>query len=183
MKDQERKWADLMRSSLAGDSESYRLLLEALAQPLRIVIRGASSRYQVSASDTEDILQETLLAIHLKRHTWKQTEPLGPWVRAIARNKLIDALRRRGHRVHLPLEDWIETLEAPEPEKSLSNVDAEKLLSVVNGRQRDVVRAIAIEGLSAKEAATRFGISEGAVRVALHRGLNTIAAAFREDGL
>ena len=51
-------------------------------------------------------MQETLIAIHLKRHTWIETEPFGPWMRAIARHKFIDALRRRGRRVHVPIEDF-----------------------------------------------------------------------------
>jgi RNA polymerase sigma-70 factor, ECF subfamily len=51
-----------------------------------------------------------LLAIHLKRHTWDAAAPLGPWVRAIARNKLIDALRRRGRRVEIPIDDFADFL-------------------------------------------------------------------------
>jgi RNA polymerase sigma-70 factor (ECF subfamily) len=61
----------------------------------------------------------------------------------------------------------------------LSSRDAERLLSVLRGRQRDVIHAISIEGISTREAAARFRISEGAVRVALHRGLSALAAAHR----
>lgn len=174
-----------MRAALAGDELCYRRLLTELAPALRIMTRRAAAQFPAASADIEDIVQETLLAIHLKRHTWKDTEPLGPWIRAIARNKMIDAMRRRGRRgrVDVPLEDFADVLAAPEPEPQLAPGDAEKLLAAINGRQRDVVRAIAVDGLSAGETATQFGMSEGAVRVALHRGLAALAAAFRTDDI
>jgi RNA polymerase sigma-70 factor, ECF subfamily len=42
-------------------------------------------------------------------------------------------------------------------------------------RQREVLQSIALDGASLAEAAARLGISEGAVRVALHRGLAALA--------
>jgi RNA polymerase sigma-70 factor, ECF subfamily len=172
-----------MRRSLAGDEAAYRRLLESLAPALRAIVRSAASQFRFPAADIEDIVQETLLAVHLKRQTWRETEPLMPWLRAIARNKLIDALRRRGRGGHMdvPIEGFEETLAAPEPEPHLLPEDADRALSAISGRQRDVVRAIAVDGLTAVETAARLGISEGAVRVALHRGLAAIAAAFRTE--
>lgn len=183
LKNRETEWADWMRRGLAGDEASYRRLLETLAPALRAVVRGAASQFRLPAADIEDIVQETLLAVHLKRQTWKDTELLTPWLRAIARNKLIDALRRRGRggRVDVPIDDVLETLAAPEPEVHLSPAEADRVLSVINGRQRDVVRAIAVDGLTAAETAARMGVSQGAVRVALHRGLAAIAAVFRAE--
>lgn len=183
VKDREMEWAEWMRRGLAGDEASYRRLLEALAPALRAIVRSAASRYRLPAADIEDIVQETLLAVHLKRQTWKETEPLTPWLRAIARNKLIDVLRRRGRggRIDVPIDRMAETLAAPETEAQLSPRETNRVLSAINGRQRDVVRAIAVEGLTAAETAARLGVSEGAVRVALHRGLAAIAAAFRTE--
>ena len=99
---------------------------------------------------------------------------------AIARHKLIDSLRRRGRHIELPIDDLIDVLPAEIPTERLSSRDAERLPSVLTGRQRDVVRAISIEGMSAREAAHRFRMSEGAVRVALHRGLSTLAVSCRD---
>ena len=59
-------------------------------------------------------MQETLLAVHLKRQTWDERQPLLPWVRAIAQNKLIDNLRRRGRRVHVPIDDVSDALAVDE---------------------------------------------------------------------
>ena len=99
---------------------------------------------------------------------------------AIARHKLIDSLRRGGRHIELPIGDLIDVLPAEIATERLSSRDAERLLSVLSGRQREVVHAISVEGISAREAAGRFGISEGAVRVALHRGLSALAVSYRD---
>ena len=177
--DRDRTWADWMRAANAGDEIAYRRLLEALAPFLgQVVRRGFRSGF--GNCDVEDVVQETLLAIHLKRQTWNEREAITPWVTAIARHKLIDSLRRRGRHVELPIDDFLDVLPAEIPTERLSSRDAERLLSVLSGRQRDVVRAISIEGMSAREAADRFSISEGAVRVALHRGLSALAVSCRD---
>ena len=177
--DRDRTWADWMRAANAGDEMAYRRLLDALAPFLAQVVRR-SFRPGFGNCDVEDVVQETLLAIHLKRQTWNEHEAITPWVTAIARHKLIDSLRRRGRHVELPIDDFLDVLPAEIPTERLSSRDAQRLLSVLRGRQRDVVRAISIEGMSAREAADRFKISEGAVRVALHRGLSALAVSYRD---
>ncbi|MGB7915625.1 MAG: sigma factor, partial [Rhodomicrobium sp.] len=87
-----------MRAANAGDNQAYRRLLEALTPFLRMVVRQGFARAGLSGSEVEDVVQETLLAIHLKRQTWDAEQLFTPWVRAVARNKLIDNLRRRGNR-------------------------------------------------------------------------------------
>jgi RNA polymerase sigma-70 factor (ECF subfamily) len=178
--DRDGRWADLMRAASKGDEPAYRRLLEEIAPALRSLVTQGLRRSGMSPDDAEDIVQETLLSIHLKRHTWRENEPFSPWMRAIARNKLIDNLRRRGRATHLPLDDYSEFLAAPEEQQKLSSGETSKMLSALNGRSRQVVEAIAVEGLDAREAARRLGMSEGAIRVALHRGLTTLAHAFRD---
>jgi RNA polymerase sigma-70 factor (ECF subfamily) len=179
--DRDRIWADWMRSANDGDEIAYRRLLEALVPFLRAVVRRGFARSGFGSADVEDVVQETLLAIHLKRQTWDGSEAITPWVKAIARHKLIDELRRRGRHIDLPIDDFIGVLPTEAATEALSTRDAERLLSVLSGRQREVVYAISIAGLSAQEAAARFRISEGAVRVALHRGLSALAAAWRSS--
>jgi RNA polymerase sigma-70 factor (ECF subfamily) len=180
-KQQHCPWTPLMRAANAGDEAAYKRLLAGIAPVLRAQIRNGLLRTGMGAGEVEDILQETLLAIHLKRHTWRETEPFSPWMRAIARNKLIDSLRRRGGRVDLPIEDYSDTLAAPEEERPLSTLETDRMLGVIEGRSRAVVQAIALDGLSARETATRLGMTEGAVRVALHRGLGALSKAFRKQ--
>lgn len=179
MTDHEHDWACWLRAANAGDAAAYRRLLDALVPFLRRAVRFASAG--VPLEDVEDVVQETLLAIHLKRHTWDDAAPVGPWVRAIARNKLIDSLRRRGRHVAVPIEAIIDTMPAATPAETLDPRDAERLLSVLNGRQQEVVRAISVDGATIRQVAERLRTSEGAVRVALHRGLAALARAYRSD--
>jgi RNA polymerase sigma-70 factor, ECF subfamily len=62
--------------------------------------------------EVEDLVQETLLALHLQRGTYDPTLPVSAWVLAIARHKLVDLWRRRGRRdsLHDPLDDVDEQL-------------------------------------------------------------------------
>jgi RNA polymerase sigma-70 factor (ECF subfamily) len=127
--------------------------------------------------DAEDIVQETLLAIHMKRHTWQHDAPVMPWVYAIARHKLVDAYRRRRRRVEIEIGDIPEAAAQPEPE-SVSDREIGGILDTLAPGQRSAVAAICVDGRSIGEAARHLGMSEGAVRVALHRGLMAIARRF-----
>lgn len=131
--------------------------------------------------DAEDLVQDVLLAIHLKRGTWDPDRPLGPWLSAIVRNKLIDSLRRKGRRVTVTIEDVMETLAVAEDRDQSDRLDAEQLVSTLGDPQRDIVRSISIEGASVRETAERLRMSEGAVRVALHRALKSLAALYRRS--
>jgi RNA polymerase sigma-70 factor (ECF subfamily) len=171
-------WADLMRAANAGDGGAYRRLLGELAPVLRANARRGLVGAGRPAADAEDVVQETLLAIHLKRHTWDAAAPIGPWIAAIARNKLIDSLRRQNRHAAVPLDDVGDFLAAEEAPADYATVSVDRHLEVLPERQRAVVRAIAVEGASIGQAAQKLSISEGAVRVALHRGLATLAARF-----
>jgi RNA polymerase sigma-70 factor (ECF subfamily) len=177
--DREVLWGEWMRAANGGDEAAYRRLLSDLALALRGIVRRELARTGPAAGEVEDVVQETLLAIHLKRHTWDEALPIGPWIRAIARNKLIDALRRRGRRLELPIEDFSETLAAADEEKPFIGGEIDRLLGVLSDRQREVVRAMTVDGMAIREVGTRLGMSDGAVRVALHRGLAALARAMK----
>jgi RNA polymerase sigma-70 factor (ECF subfamily) len=174
------KWANMMRAALGGNETVYRRLLEEIGRSVRAMARGAFSRARVGDADVEDVVQETLLAIHLKRQTWDGGLRLAPWVGAIARHKIIDAMRRRGARRIEPIEDFESVLAAPEGEDPHARSDAERLMQQLAPRQRDIVRSISLEGESIAATATRLSMTEGAVRVALHRALKSLAASWRE---
>jgi RNA polymerase sigma factor (sigma-70 family) len=174
--ERERQWTELMEQSLQGDACAYRQLLVLLTAGLRNVVR---SRARSAGLDPEDVVQEVLLALHLKRSTWVTGTPVAPWVAAIARNKIVDALRRRGQRTEVPLESVMERLWTDERGTEGDAYDLERVLERLNPRQRDVVRAVSLEGRSAQEVAESLEMSEGAVRVTLHRSLRALAAMFR----
>jgi RNA polymerase sigma-70 factor (ECF subfamily) len=173
----ERELADLLRAAIAGDERAYALFLEGVSTHIRAYLRR---KITYGGVDAEDVVQETLLAIHLKRHTWMPDAAVMPWVYAIARFKLIDAFRRRGRRVEIDVEDIAESYAQPEAE-TVSERDIGRALEGLAPGQRSVVAAISVEGRSVEETARRFGMKEAAVRVALHRGLAAIARRFGRD--
>jgi RNA polymerase sigma-70 factor (ECF subfamily) len=173
--------SQLMRLARGGDDEAYRQLLVHVAVWLRGVARRGLARAGRGIEDCEDIVQETLLAMHLKRDSWDATQPLEPWLRAIAHHKLVDHLRRRGFRDHLELSDQADILVSPRAAEEGVSADARQLLSGLSERQRGIVVAISIEGFSARDVGRKLGMSEGAVRVALHRALKILAAAYRRQ--
>lgn len=173
-------WSEWMTAALDGDEAAYRRLLAALTPVLRANARRALGRMGAPTVDAEDIVQETLLALHLHRHTWRRSDPIGPWVAAIARYKLVDVLRRRGRRAEVTIDDLVEVLpDTADQEEELGRQQAVQLVGTLDGRQGEVVRAISVEGADIKETATKLGMSEGAVRVALHRGLKALAQMYK----
>jgi RNA polymerase sigma-70 factor (ECF subfamily) len=160
-----------MRAAIAGDERAYGDFLQRAA----CLVRGFARRKIVRGGiDPEDIVQETLLAIHMKRHTWRRDAPVRPWLYAIANYKLIDAFRRRGRRVEIEIGEIAETFAEPETE-TISDREIGRALAMLAPGQRSVVAAISVDGRSIGETAKRLGMSETAVRVALHRGLAAIA--------
>ena len=101
MRERESEWTELMRSANSGDSAAYHRLLNVITPVLRATAQRGLARAGQPTDQCEDIVQEILLAVHLKRHTWDPTAPFGPWLFAIARNKLIDSLRLGIYRTRL----------------------------------------------------------------------------------
>jgi RNA polymerase sigma-70 factor (ECF subfamily) len=167
--------ATLLTASLAGDEKAYAVFLRQVAGLVRVYVRR---RTMPGGVEAEDVVQETLLAIHLKRHTWRQDSPVAPWLYAIARHKLIDSFRRRGRHVEVDIDDFEDDLATPETEERLSERDLSRALEVLAPGQRNVVSSISVEGRSISETAASLNMNETAVRVALHRGLKALAKRF-----
>jgi RNA polymerase sigma factor (sigma-70 family) len=168
-----------MRRERLGDRVAYERLLQELAAYLRGIVSYWLRRWGLNPIESEDVVQEVLLAVHLRRSQWDPDRPLMPWLNAIARYKTIDAVRRlrqasRG-RVDLSEEDWSALVALDEAQHAgMTARDIEQLIAALPPGQQAVVRAVGIGGASHKEAAAQLGIKEGAVRVAFHRALKKL---------
>ena len=178
---QENDWAVWMRAAMTGDAGAYRQLLVSLAPHLRAVARSRCRSVGAPEGEVEDIVQEVLLTMHLKRGTWDRSRPIGPWVAAITRNKLIDILRQRGRHITVPIEDFMDSLQAEDLTPELSTRDIDTLLGHLKPRQREIVRSISLNGSSIRETADRLQMTEGTVRVTLHRALKALAVFYRSS--
>lgn len=163
---------------LAGDSRAYHEFLKSLTAHLRAFLR---KRLAHAPDEVEDLLQETLLAVHNQRHTYDPRQPLTPWAHAIAQYKLVDLLRRRGRREALndALDEHAELFAHADHEAADARRDVEKLLAKLPDRQRLPIVHVKLEGLSVAETARLTGMSESAVKIGVHRGLKALAVRLR----
>ena len=185
--DPEAELKHLMLCGLNGDAVAWRTLLRALRTPLRGYF---TRRLFDGAADAEDLVQDTLIAIHAKRGTWDPTQPFTNWLYAVARYKLIDHLRRQGRRSTVPIEEAAAIFAGSDVEEALARRDLTRALAILPARQRRLIEDVRITGLTIAEAAARHGFTAGAAKVSLHRALKTVSAhvgarseeADREDG-
>ncbi|WP_417308235.1 sigma-70 family RNA polymerase sigma factor [Devosia sp.] len=174
--DMESRLQPMMIAALAGDAVAYRRLLDELRRHLtRYYARRLSSELSTQA---EDLVQETLMAIHTRRMTYDTTQRFTVWVHAIARYKLIDLLRRRRVRQDVPLEDDAALFARDEAFDATAKMDVDTVLSSIADKPADLIRHVKLEGASIAEAAKRSGMSESAVKVSIHRGLKSLTARF-----
>ena len=172
-------WAHLLRAANRGDTAAYAAFLAALAPVLRGIVRARAGG--IDAALREDIVQEVLLTVHLKRHTWAEDRPVRPWVYAITRYKIVDALRLRGRDITMPVEDFADILPAEADADPFAARDTDRMLDQLDDRSRSILRAVAYEQTKLADLGPRFGLSEGAARVALHRALRKLSALRRGD--
>ncbi|MCZ8093656.1 MAG: sigma-70 family RNA polymerase sigma factor [Acidovorax sp.] len=174
----EEQLRDLLLLGLAADGAAYQRFLKQLSAHLRAFLRR---RLAQRPDEVEDLVQETLLAIHNQRHTYRPEMPVTAWAHAIARYKLIDWLR--AHRVkealNDPLDDASELFASSDSEAALAKRDLGQLLQTLPDRQRLPIVHVKLEGLSVVETAQLTGMSESAVKVGVHRGLKALAAKIR----
>lgn len=158
----------------AGDEVAYRQALHRMAQRLRSYLRR---RMQSRPDDLEDLVQETLLALHLQRGTYDEDITVSAWMLAIARHKLIDLWRRQGRRedLNVAIDDVDEGALVAAPEDHDARRDVSGLLQTLPAAQRMAIELTKLEGLSVAEAAARTGASESAIKVQVHRGLKRLA--------
>lgn len=173
-----------MIKALAGDAVAYRSLLESARLILKLYTARSLLRMGIQdPQSVDDLVQETLVAIHTKRHTYDATQLFTPWLFAIARYKLIDYARRRrrgtGQANTDPIED---NLAAPVFSEPGAESDLKKLLENLPESQRKLLEWIKIDGLSIAEAAARIHLTEGAIKVRVHRAMKLLQAKAKEEG-
>jgi len=176
------RWEAWMAAAQAGDARAYDMLLRDCLPFLRAIAR----RRIADHAEAEDAVQDTLLTIHSMRHAYDPTRPLRPWIAAIAERRCVDRLRRRGRTAgrETPIEDFHETLAAPRGEDGESRVAARQLRAAVADlpeSQRTALRLAKLEDLPLAEAASRSGLSVGALKVATHRALRSLRKRLRAE--
>lgn len=160
-----------MARALDGDATAYHALLRLLVPRLRAFFR----RRVPSEDIAEDLVQDTLIAVHSKRSTYDRSRPFAAWLYAIARYKLADHFRRSGY--SRPLDELDEEIVGGDFESAaLALIDVERLLGGLPAKQQMAIRATKIEGRSLAEVARAAGISESDAKMSVYRGLKLLSA-------
>jgi RNA polymerase sigma-70 factor (ECF subfamily) len=167
----------LMTASLDGDAGAYHILLERLTEHLRKYYRHRLARIGLGPTEAEDLVQEVLIGIHTRRHTYDRSQLFTPWLYAIARYKFLDYLRRtKSSSKDMPIESANGLIAQSDMAAVESGLDLKRLMSQISSKTRRAIQYVKLEGSSVSEAAARCGMSNSAVKVATHRGLKILAS-------
>jgi RNA polymerase sigma-70 factor (ECF subfamily) len=162
-------WGVLMVAAQNGHGGAYRRLLGEMSEWL--------TRYfqrRLPPGDVDDAVQETLLAVHRRRHTYDPQYPLGPWLAAIAKNKWVDQLRSMARRPTDELPDEIAV-----EDHGAAVISSSVLASLLDGlrpAQAQAILLVKIQGYSVEDASGQIGLSPSAVKMNIHRGLARLTA-------
>lgn len=161
------QWPALMARAQAGDRAAYNQLLKAMVPAIRALV-CKKIRDEVLV---DDVIQETLLAIHRVRHTYDPLRPILPWVAAIASARTIDALRQHGLRQEVQDDEELQQRPA-ENADSLADTDIlSGYLETLPLRQREIVESVHLREHSLAQAAAETHQSLSAVKSLLHRAM------------
>jgi RNA polymerase sigma-70 factor (ECF subfamily) len=159
-----------------GEAEAYEALLKEVIPSLRSFVRARLR----DPSGEEDVVQNVLVSIHRARHTYQPGRPFGAWMRAIARNAVVDAQRARMRRalreVSAPEADAFPAPRSDLPESEALSPGLKRALESLPPAQRQAVELIHLQERSVAEAAAAVGVTPGALRVRAHRGYRALRA-------
>jgi RNA polymerase sigma-70 factor (ECF subfamily) len=179
--ERDQRWSTWMVAAQNGDSASYEKLLRELLPHVR---RHVQWRI-FNASAVDDVVQNVFVSLHRARATYRPERPFLPWINAVTRNAVVDAIResaRRGQReISLEADGVPEpAIEAAEPHVDALSAELEGALEQLPAAQRQAVLMIHVEGLSIAEASARVGVSKSALKVRAHRGYRALRRLLEE---
>ncbi len=150
-----------------GDQAAYRKLLSEIQGWLM-----AYFQRRLKGAGADDLVQEALIALHTRRHTFDPSYPFMPWLATIAHHKWVDLVRKQVRASETMLDDNYQGTHEDTDPSIIKDLDG--LLEKVPQAQAQVIRLVKIEGLSIEEAAKKTGQSVSSVKVNIHRGLKKL---------
>jgi RNA polymerase sigma-70 factor (ECF subfamily) len=172
--EQARESTRLMRLAQTGDQLAYASLLVLLTTVTRRFVRARLG----AVPWIDDVVQETLLAVHGARHTYDDERPFAPWFYAVASSRMIDVLRReRRLASHEIAYDALPDAPLAGSVRVSDEIDVEAIRSAVASlpaRQREVIEGLKFHDQSVREVAGGLNMTESAVKVTAHRGYRAL---------
>ncbi len=175
----------LMQAAQAGDRGAYRSLLERLTLRLRIMVRRRAP--WLDRDEIEDLVQETLISVHLARASYDPERPFLPWLATIARCRIADAARAHGRRAALDVamsesaETFCGTATNNHAENVVNFLALRRALGTLSPAERDALSMLRLRQLTLAEASEESGTSVAALKVAVHRAGKRLRGALEGE--
>lgn len=176
--------SQLMQKAQDGDGASYMLLLRQIRELLLPFVRSSLARLGLKAEGgEEDILQNILLGLHLKRANYDPAQEFLPWMYAIARYKIIDHARkqkRENWAAMVSIEDNLLEFESDLYSSEKQKADIQQFLPYLSDKQSRLLKLVKIDGYSIIEASQQTGFSVSDIKVSIHRAIQVLQKKIRE---
>ncbi len=160
----------------AGDQEGYRQFLDEIGPVLFNFVRRRVFNQEL----VPDVYQEVLLTLHKARHSYEPGRPLGPWLFTVARNSMLDAMKRNRRFAEREVPSEILPEVVREEEDSSLGDELHQALKGLPEDNRVAVELLKIKGMSLEDAANQLGITVGALKVRAHRGYKELRRILTE---
>jgi RNA polymerase sigma-70 factor (ECF subfamily) len=158
--------------------------LEELVRRLSPLLLRYFKSSRVDGAGAEDMLQDCWIRIHSARHTYRSSEPVMPWIYAIARHTRLDAYRkrRRLESREVLVATLPERLHQTVPEAATEPDALEHLVAGLPESQREVILLLKVSGMTLEEVARATSSTIGAVKQKAHRAYATLRRALGGAG-
>jgi len=147
-----------------GDREALARLYDRF-QPVVYAIALA----KLPPHAAEDVVHDVFVAVLGKLSTLRDARAFPAWLSTLARRRVLDHARRS----HRPADRSLDDV----PASSRPTLEAERMLRIVQALPEAYAETLCmrlVEGLTGPEISERTGLSEGSVRVNLHRGMKLL---------
>ena len=162
---------ELLRRIARGDRCAFDELYRRTAPWVTVRLRRRCADKDVVA----EVLQDTYLAVWRSAgshaHATTGGSALG-WMWTIAAHRLVDAFRRRARLERVPAVQSFETVASAAEDEALAgeiDADLERALLALPSELRQVLRAMVLDGLTARETSLLLGVPEGTVKTRARR--------------
>jgi len=172
----------LIKRCLSGDRQGQRQLYERYAKAMfNICLRMMGHR-----DETEDLLQESMVDVFSKLHTYRADATIGAWIKRIVINNCINAIRKRKLQITSLDDQFHDPIDLPReyPEDTVCRSDQIRsaIMRLPTG-YRTVCNLYMIEGYDHQEIAEILKITESTSKTQYHRGKLKLRALLKEEGI
>ena len=155
----------IVEAARGGDRAAFALLYRQYVRMVHGILLA-----RIPRADVDDLVQDVFMTALERMAALRDARAFGSWLAAIARNRATDHMRRAPHTTALP--DHLTVVESDRTEA----LAVMGLIRSLPNAYRETLTLRLVEGMTGPEIAACTGLTEGSVRVNLHRGMKQLRA-------